>query len=194
LTDDAERDAELGPRDDLDEFGRAFAEHEGDVVRVCRRLLGAAEDARDAPQEVFLRASRSLHTYDRDRPLRPWLLAIAGNYCIDRLRQQATEQRVFADLDPEDAPVDPAAERHAPSPLGRLIALEEREAIGRAVAALPLKYRLPLALRYFNDLDYDAIAEALGVSRGQVGTLLFRAKQRLREGLGGGPRDTRRKR
>jgi RNA polymerase sigma-70 factor (ECF subfamily) len=179
LTDDAERDVELGPVDDLEAFGRAFAAHEEDVVRVCRRLLGAAEDARDAPQEIFLRASRSFHTYDRDRPLRPWLLAIAGNHCIDRLRQQAAEQRVFADVDPEDAAAAPASA----SPLGRLVALEEREAVGRAVAELPLKYRLPLALRYFRDLDYAAIAEILGVSRNQVGTLLFRAKGKLREAL-----------
>jgi RNA polymerase sigma-70 factor (ECF subfamily) len=167
--------------DDLEALGRAFAAHREDVVRVCRRLLGAAEDARDAPQEVFLRASRSFHTYDRGRPLRPWLLAIAGNYCIDRLREQAAEQRLFAEVDPEEAPPD--AEADAASPLGRLVALEERDAVGRAIAELPLKYRLPLALRYFSDLEYAAIAGILGVSRNQVGTLLFRAKAQLRDAL-----------
>jgi RNA polymerase sigma-70 factor (ECF subfamily) len=142
-------------------------------------MLGGSEEARDAPQEVFLRVRRSFDTYDSERPFGPWLLAIAGNYCIDRLRQQASEQRIFADLDPEEVP----AEANGPSPLGRLVAHEERQSIGRAIAGLPLKYRLPLVLRYFSGLDYGAIAENLGVSRGQVGSLLFRARQQLRESI-----------
>ena len=180
LTDEATRDADPVRRQDLESFGRDFARHEADVARVCRRLLGESEEARDAPHEVFLRASRALHTYDRSRPLRPWLVTIAGNYCIDRLRRQATEQRVFVDLDPEEA--DPGSES-GPSPLGRLLAREERDAVNRAIAGLPLKYRVPLALRYFSDLDYEAIGKAIGVSRSQVGTLLFRAKRLLREAM-----------
>lgn len=169
-----------GPGDVQDAFHQAFAEHERDVVRVCRRLLGGREEARDAPQEVFLRARQAYETFDSARPFRPWLLAIAGNYCIDQLRRQSVQQRVFAELDDGEAePRDVAAL----SPLGSLLAREERDRLGRAIAKLPLKYRLPLALRYFNELDYDAIAQTIGVSRGQVGTLLFRGKRRLRESL-----------
>ena len=66
------------------------------------------------------------------------------------------------------------------SPLRRLILAQERGALTRAIESLPLKYRLPLMLRYFSEYDYGAIAEALGVTRNQVGTLLFRAKRMLR--------------
>jgi RNA polymerase sigma-70 factor (ECF subfamily) len=52
-----------------------------------------------------------------------------------------------------------------------------------AIDGLPLKYRVPLVLRYFEELDYEAIADTLDVTRGQVGTLLFRAKRRLRARL-----------
>jgi RNA polymerase sigma-70 factor (ECF subfamily) len=55
-----------------------------------------------------------------------------------------------------------------------------------AIDALPLRYRLPLVLRYFHELDYEGIADVLNLSRGQVGTLLFRAKRRLRQELSGG--------
>jgi RNA polymerase sigma-70 factor (ECF subfamily) len=55
-----------------------------------------------------------------------------------------------------------------------------------AIDALPLHYRLPLVLRYFHELDYEGIAEVLNLSRSQVGTLLFRAKRRLRLELSGG--------
>ena len=52
-----------------------------------------------------------------------------------------------------------------------------------ALDALPATPRLPLVLRFYQELDYDAIGEILGVSRNQVGTLLFRAKKRLRAEL-----------
>lgn len=148
---------------------------------MCRRMLGAGEEARDAPQEIFLRARGALHTYDGERPFRPWLLAVAGNYCIDRLRRQAFEQRVFRDVELEVVAAQAAGEDPPPSPLARLVAREERAALDRAISELPLALRLPLLLRYVSELDYAAIGEALGISRNQVGTLLFRAKRRLRE-------------
>ena len=169
-------------------FAELFAANEADVLRVCRRMLGDKSAADDARSEVFLRARRSFDTYDSERPFRPWLLAIAGNHCIDQLRQRATEQRVFRDAEPSDAELlrSPALEAST-SPLRRLVLAQERGALSRAIESLPLKYRLPLMLRYFGDHDYAAIAEALGVTRNQVGTLLFRAKRRLRLELSGGP-------
>ncbi|MGI9657377.1 MAG: RNA polymerase sigma factor, partial [Gaiellaceae bacterium] len=66
--------------------------------------------------------------------------------------------------------------------------------LGRAIERLPVRYRLPLVLRYFADENYAGIAAALGVSRNQVGSLLFRAKRMLRTSLaddaaGGGGSD-----
>ena len=54
-----------------------------------------------------------------------------------------------------------------------------------AVEALPDRYRAPLVLRYYAELDYDGIAGILGVTRNQVATLLFRAKRKLRSALSG---------
>ena len=57
------------------------------------------------------------------------------------------------------------------------------ERLDRALAALPLEYRLPLLLRYFSDASYDEIAEQLGTTRSNVGTLIFRAKRKLRAAI-----------
>lgn len=169
-------------------FEALFRAHEADLQRHCRRLLGDEAD-RDATQEVFLRARRGFASWDRERPFRPWLLAVAGNHCIDQLRRRSRETRIFdgRDLDPGDL-LDPG-----PSPLRLALRTEERGRLLDALDGLPQKYRLPLVLRYFQELDYDAIADVLGVSRGQVGTLLFRAKRLLRRALRddadeGGPR------
>jgi RNA polymerase sigma-70 factor (ECF subfamily) len=174
---------------DATSFEALFRAHEAEVRRHCRRLLGDEAD-RDATQEVFLRARRGFAAWDPKRPFRPWLLAVAGNHCIDQLRRRSRETRIFdsRDLDPGDL-LDPG-----PSPLRLSLRSEERGHLLDALDGLPQKYRLPLVLRYFQELDYDAIGDVLGVSRGQVGTLLFRAKRLLRQALSddpaedGGPR------
>lgn len=163
---------------DGDAFGTLFREYDRDVRRVCRRMLGDSQSAEDAVSEVFLRARRALGGFEADRPFRPWLIAIAGHYCIDLLRRRTSEARVFSENEPQESDL----ESPGPSPLGRLVAAE----LGRAIESLPPRYRLPLLLRYFDDMDYDAIAKSIGVTRNQVGTLLFRAKRLLREEIGAG--------
>jgi RNA polymerase sigma-70 factor (ECF subfamily) len=167
---------------DPEAFDALFRAHSSDVARVCRRMLGSETAAQDATQEVFLRARRGFPSYDPDRPFRPWLLGVAGNYCIDQLRRRSREAHLFdaGDLEADDLS-DPGE-----SPLSRALADEKRAQVLGAIDALPLHYRLPLVLRYFQELDYEGIADVLSLSRSQVGTLLFRAKKRLRLELSGG--------
>jgi RNA polymerase sigma-70 factor (ECF subfamily) len=166
---------------DPEALGAVFHVYRPDVRRLCRRILGDEAAAEDAVAEAFLRAQARIAGYDAGRPFHSWLLAIAAHHCIDLLRRRSTEKRLF-----EDRGVDPAelADR-GPSPLQQIMRAEERTAVLAAVDALAPKYRLPIVLRHFADLDYDAIGELLGISRNQVGTLLFRAKRRLRADLGG---------
>jgi RNA polymerase sigma-70 factor (ECF subfamily) len=170
---------EPGGAGDGEAFAELFRRAAPRVARLCRRMLGPGALAEDAESEVFLRARRGFETFDRERPFAPWVLRIAGNVCIDQLRRLRRERRLFepAELD-ESGLADPG-----PTPLRHLSRRETRDEVLRAIDALPLRYRLPLVLRYWSELDYDAIADVLGVTRGQVGTLLFRAKRRLRASL-----------
>ena len=160
-------------------FAELFLAYQPDVARVCRRLLGPGPAAEDASSETFLRMRRGLDGYSGARPFRPWLLGIASHHCIDLLRRRRTEAQLFEarDFQSDDLP-DPG-----PSPLRRVARAEQRAELVAAMEALPEKYRLPLALRYFAELDYAGIAETLGISREQVGTLLYRAKCQLRAAL-----------
>lgn len=162
-----------------DRFSTLFAQHEADVLRVCRRMLGANHAAEDAASEVYLRARRAFASYDASRPFRPWLLSVAGNLCIDQLRRRKTESRLFDDSDLAAGDLT----HPGPSPLRQALRNEQRSEIADALDALDEKYRLPLMLRYFSELDYQAIGEVIGVSRNQVGTLLLRAKRQLRGAL-----------
>lgn len=172
--------AASGPGAAEDPFGERFAPHADAVRRLCRQLLGGDRDAaEDAVGEVYLRAQRGQDGYDEARPLRPWLLAIASHHCIDRLRRGAREQRIFHPTADDEAGMAASG----PSPLARMLEREERARLASAVEQLPPRYRAPLVLRYHAELSYEEIAARLGIGRAQVGTLLFRARRRLREAL-----------
>ena len=169
-------------RGDRDAFAELFAAHAEPVGRLCRRMLGSDEEAKDARSEVFLRASEALGGYDAQRPFRSWLFAIAAHHCVDRLRRRAVEGRLFepGELSEETLP------SAAPSPLATALARERQGELLAALDALPSRHRAPLVMRYFAELSYEAIAELLGVRARDVGVLLFRAKLRLREALAAG--------
>jgi len=172
------RPIESAKPDSLDE---RFASLAPAVARLCAQLLGDRDAAGDAVAEVFLRARRGWDGYDREQSFRAWLLAIASHYCIDLLRRKHREQRIFEPVSGEAE----AAAAPGPSPLRRLLEVEQRRELEAAVAALPPRYRAPLVLRFHAELSYDEIAARLGLERGHVGTLLLRARRQLRDALAG---------
>ena len=165
--------------DDVEALGELYRLFHARVFGLCRHLLGRPEDAEDAASEVFARLPQSIKSYQAPLPFPRWLLSVASHYCLDRLRRRQLEQRLF-----EAEPVDTLAVK-APeaSPLQQVISDEGREKVREAIAALPEQYRVPLTLRYYSDLSYDEIAGQLGLSRPNVATLIFRAKQQLRQAL-----------
>jgi RNA polymerase sigma-70 factor (ECF subfamily) len=175
---------------DPEAHAELFRSYQPAVRRLCRRILGDDAAAEDATSEAFLRVQKALGGYDASRPFRPWLLSVAArpwllsvaaNHCIDVLRRRATEKRLFEEHDFATADLRDSG----PSPLHQAMRAQERARILSAIDALPVKFRLPLVLRHFAELEYEAIAGLLGISRNQVGTLLLRARRRLRANLGG---------
>jgi RNA polymerase sigma-70 factor (ECF subfamily) len=165
-----------GEREALDLL---FREFRPDILRLCTRMLGSV-DAEDATSETFSRAQMRFDRYDATQPLGRWLRSIAAHDCIDRLRRRSLEKRLFEPSPSElDAEADDFSEKPA-SALDELVQIRRQSAVRIALDSLPDRYRAPLVLRYFAELDYDAISEELGLSRAQVASSLFRAKQLLR--------------
>ena len=157
-------------------FGRIYQRFERRVFGLCRRLLGSRSAAEDATSEVFERAHRALDRYDPGRPFDRWLLTIASRHCLNRLRRERTERRLFDD-EPLESPSP------ADSPLTACEDQHQRRELLAAIAALPHDYRVPLILRYYGDLSYDEIAEHLGITRNHVAVLLHRGKHALRRSV-----------
>jgi RNA polymerase sigma-70 factor (ECF subfamily) len=157
-------------------LGELFAEFRPDLLRLCTRMVGPV-DAEDSTNEAFQRAQRRLDRYDTAQPFKGWLLSIAAHHCVDRLRRRSLEKRLF---DPDESDIEGLASQSG-SALDELIQTRRQTSVRDAIDRLPDRHRAPLVLRYFADLDYDAIGAELSLTRSQVATSLFRAKQRLRE-------------
>ena len=167
--------------DDAEALGELYQLFRTRVLGLCRHLLGRPEDAEDAASEVFTRLPKSIKSYQTSQPFPRWLLSVASHYCVDRLRRRQLEQRLFQ-AEPAEALPLPVQEA---SPLQQVIDDEGRDKVQQAIARLPELYRVPLTLRYYSDLSYDEIAHELGLGRAHVATLIFRAKQQLRQALSG---------
>lgn len=164
---------------DRDALGELYRKHHAQVLRQCQYMLGAVEEAEDAANEIFMRLPAALETYDSAQPFVPWLSRVVSNYCVDLLRRRKSERRVLLPAHAE--PPEPAVVSE--SPLERLIAEEERDAVQNALARLPEHYRRPIVERYWEEMGYHEIARNLGLTRANVATLIFRAKLGLRRAL-----------
>ena len=164
---------------DLGCFEEIYQGHHARVLEICRYRLGSVEEAEDAASEIFARLPTALRTYDAAKPFDRWLSRVAHNYCIDIIRRRKTEGRILLDAGIEmREPASPSE-----SPLERLLEKETRELMREAVEQLPDHYRSPLVQRYWQDLGYHEIARNLGLTRANVATLIFRAKNALKQTL-----------
>jgi len=179
-------DAKPSAPQDFDEIYRSQYRR---VLNLCRYLLNSLDRAEDAAHEVFLRVHRRIETYNPALPISSWILRIASNHCIDLLRHSARERRVI-DIDTAERLDVPSV---ASSPLKEVLLAEQGQDVRSALSAIPEKYRVPLVLAYYNELDYSEISEILGVERTQVALLIFRGKQQMRQQLAKGQAKERRR-
>ncbi len=175
--------ASLGNHRVMDDraWGRLQESHRPRVFGLCRRILGGIEDAEDACGETFVRAERFRKRYDPSRPFAQWILSIASRISIDRLRRRGLERRIFDAAEDKPAGWEPA--EAAPNPLEAALAGERRAALENALAGLEHRDRAALTMKYYAELSYEQIGEVLGLSRAHVGSLIYRAKRRLRQSL-----------
>ena len=165
---------------DAEAWGDLYREHAPAIFRFCRRALPTREDAEDATMEIFMKIRDKLNQYDQTRPFTAWLYRVAANHCWDILRRRKIRQDKETD-DLETVPL----EHPDPNQLDQLIERRTSEEVRRALDKLGARARMALVLRYYSDMSYDEIADALGVRRAFVGVVLLRARHELRQALEG---------
>jgi len=164
---------------DTQAWGDLYREYAPAIFRFCRRAMPTREDAEDATMEIFMKLRDKLAQYDQSRSFTAWLYKVAANHCWDMLRRR----RVRQDKETEDVTEIPL-EAPEPNQLEKLIDERTSEEVRRALDKLGLRARMALVMRYYSDMSYDEIADALGVRRAFVGVVLLRARHELRQALG----------
>jgi RNA polymerase sigma-70 factor (ECF subfamily) len=159
--------------DDL-AFQEVVEAFQGPVYNLCYRMLGNAEEAEDAAQETFLKAYRNLKRYDPNRKFINWILSIASNHCIDRLRRRRLQLISLDEWLPRFE--DPAPEA---GPEEVMTDLEFQGDVRAILDQLSSKDRAAIVLRYWYDYSYDEIAESLSLSVPAVKSRLHRARRSL---------------
>lgn len=161
----------------------AFAElvytFQDSVYNLCYRMLGERMEAEDAAQEAFLRAYSNLHRYDPERPFKTWLLTIASNHCIDRLRKRRLS---YLSLD-EPVSATLSLSSDDPEPEAATLSHERSRQVQALLDQLSPDYRAAVVLRYWYDYSYVEIAEIMDTTESAVKSRLFRARQMLAEKL-----------
>lgn len=151
-------------RGDADAQRRLFEAYADRVYSIALRFLkGDEAAAHDVAQEVFVKVFRGLPSFRGDARFSSWLYRIVANACTDELRR-GRRFLMFGDLPDRLHERVPPREPADPHP-------DVQAAMGRLSPAL----RLTVLLRYFDDLSYEEIAEATGVSPGTVASRLNRA-------------------
>ena len=180
-------DAELVARvqnGDLDAFEELVTRHSRRVFRTLLGIVGVVEDAQDAMQDTFLKAFHHIGSFEHRSRFSTWLLMIAANTGIQRLR----ERKPIESLD--DVPTDAEEEFRprqvrswADNPEQLYSKTELRELIEQGIMRLPPKYRVVLMLRDIEQLSTEEAATALGLAIPALKTRVCRARLMLRESL-----------
>jgi RNA polymerase sigma-70 factor (ECF subfamily) len=157
---------------DLTAFEEVVRRYQRRVYGVALRIVRAHDLADDVAQEAFVRAWRSLDRFDLDRPFGPWVCRIAANLAVNHVRSPRAREEGLGEGNAET----PAA---GPDPLGTVLDAEAKRVLDEAVAGLSPEQRAVFVLRTVEEMSYQEIAEALGISPGTVMSRLFRARERL---------------
>ena len=167
---------------DLQAFRRLVERYEGRIYTLACSILGDRETARDAAQEAFIRAYRSLPGFRAKSGFYTWLYRIAVNICLNTARRERRR--------PDTASLDGLLESGKTPPerlFGGTLPADEAEraelqaSIQAVLNSLSPDHRVVVVLKDIEDLSQEEIAEALGCSVGTVKSRLSRARVHLRD-------------
>lgn len=160
-------------RGDAQAFAALSRRHYDAVYRAVWRLTGGHADCEDVVQEAFLKLWANPGQLREPKALKSWLMRVAGNLALDRLRRQ------------KSAPLDSIAEPAAPaaSPAAQATRDTIAREIDGAILALPERQRLALVLVHFEGMGNIEASRAMDVSVEAVESLLSRARRAIKSAL-----------
>jgi RNA polymerase sigma-70 factor, ECF subfamily len=170
---------------DQNAFAELVTHYERKIYRLAKNITRNDEDAEDVLQDAFFKAYEHLDSFKGDSKFYTWIVRIAVNEALMRLRKRKTDRTV-----PLDEPVELGEETVAreiavweDNPEQRYSKEEWRHILDEAVEGLKPDFRTVFVLRDIEELSTEETAESLGISVPAVKSRLLRARLALRETL-----------
>lgn len=147
--------------------------YENEVYSLALYLLKNRSEAEDVAQEVYIRLWEGLGEIELTRA-KYWLLRVARNTCLDRLRRRTLEHKYMQ----QPVPIEPS-----PGPMDTLLQEQRSALVREAIGSLDEPFRSLIILRDIHQHSYQDIARILELGLDQVKVYLFRARQKLKSML-----------
>ena len=175
----------LAKQGDREAFDQLVGRLRGRAFHTALAWVGSREDALEQAQEAFLKTWRARDTFRDGEAFLPWFHRILRNTCFSLLRKQGRLRKSSLDGgvggDGDEAEWEIASDEASP---GEPLERQERALhLEQALSGASARDREILAMRHFQDLSYQEIADSLKIPVGTVMSRLFHARKRLRKGL-----------
>ncbi len=170
---------------DIAAYDTLVRKYERQIFRIAQHITQNREDAEDVMQDAFLKAYEKLDQFQGNSKFYTWLVRIAVNESLMRLRKRRTGKLVSMDEDvtTEEGSVPRDFADWAPNPEQNYTQSELAEILKKTIQGLPQGFRVVFVLRDVDGLSTEETAETLGLSVPAVKSRLLRARLQLRERL-----------
>lgn len=170
---------------DVSAFEQLVRRYDRNVFRIAQHITQNREDAEDVVQEAFLKAYENLDQFKGNSKFYTWLVRIAVNESLMKLRRRRTDRTVSLDedIETEEDKMPREVADWAPNPEQLYKQGELQEILGKTINGLPASFRTVFVLRDVEGLSTEETAEALELSIPAVKSRLLRARLQLRERL-----------
>jgi RNA polymerase sigma-70 factor (ECF subfamily) len=170
---------------DVTAFEELVSRYERKIFRLTMNITRNREDAEDAMQDAFLKSYSHLKTFQGDSRFYTWLVRIAANEALMRLRKRRPNQFSLDEpIEGDDDLIPRELQDWGPGPEQRFAQTEMREILSSVIDGLEPDYRVVFVLRDIEELSTEETAASLGISVPAVKSRLLRARLKLREKLG----------
>ena len=170
---------------DISAFEQLVKRYDRNIFRIAQHITQNREDAEDVVQDAFLKSYQNLEQFQEQSKFYTWLVRIAVNESLMRLRKRRTANMVSLDEDiqTEEDSVPREVADWSPNPEQMYSQAELKDILSRTIQGLPSSFRTVFVLRDVEGLSTEETAEALDLSVPAVKSRLLRARLQLRERL-----------
>uniref|UniRef100_E6QI18 RNA polymerase sigma factor n=1 Tax=mine drainage metagenome TaxID=410659 RepID=E6QI18_9ZZZZ len=170
---------------DVGAFETLIQKYDRQIFRIAQHITQNREDAQDVVQDAFLKAYEKLSQFQGNSKFYTWLVRIAVNESLMRLRKRRTGKMVSIDedIETEDGSVPRDLADWSPNPEQNYSQTELAAILRKTIQGLPHGFRVVFVLRDVDGLSTEETAETLGLSVPAVKSRLLRARLQLRERL-----------